>query len=370
MNNKPKFHGQGVLWFTGVVEENNDMFAKDGLMIGRCQVRILGIHSAEKIENDETGEGIPVEKLVWALPVMPPIYSSMGHIGASPANRIMKGSWVLLMAMDGTKAQEIFIMGTLKGRPIERLNPENQVFCDPDYFYPTDGMLNLPDTHPLAMGGTGGDIVKQKNEERNVENDTASFTGAGAKWSQPLSPYGAHYPNNLVYGSEFGHVKEVDDTIGARRLHWWHSSHTFIEIDETGTKVCKTVGDDYEITVKDRNVLVKGNCNITVEGDATMLVKGDSVTQVKGDAELLIEGDADTHVKGDADTDIDGDFDENVDGDKELTVDGDYDIKSKSNIKIKARNIGLSANSRINIDAPNIDLWGVVRINGIIQIGH
>ena len=120
MSSKPKNHGENVSWFFGVVEENNDSKAKDGKKLGRCRVRLVGIHSQEKVENDETGEGIPTDKLIWAYPIVPPIFSSMNGIGVSPNSRIMNGSWVLCMAMDGGAAQEIFIMGTIAGIPEKR----------------------------------------------------------------------------------------------------------------------------------------------------------------------------------------------------------------------------------------------------------
>lgn len=391
MSSKPKFHGESVKWFVGVVEENNDETSKDKLMIGRCRVRILGVHSPTKVMDDETGEGIPVDKLIWGTPIMPPIYSSMGGIGVSPANRIMQGSWVLCMSMDGNKMQEVYIMGTIKGRPIERLNPNNQGFCDPDNVYPTDDMLHNPDTHALAMGGGGGFIVEHKNGNRNEDIRMGSYNGGGGSWSQPISPYAAKYPFNLVYGSESGHVKEVDDSKGAQRLHWYHNSGTFIEIDAEGTKVCKTVGDDYEITVKDRNVLIKGDLNVTVEGNCTFFVKGNMVSQVSGNSQSLVEGNSETHVVGDADLYVDGDATTIVKGDSDLLANGDIDIIARGNTEIKARSVDVKASSSIDLAAPNVNIKassmslrggdikisagdvginGHVKINGTTQIGY
>ena len=58
--NTTYFQGKdGFVWWNGVVEDR-----KDPLFLGRCRVRILGWHTANKSE-------LPTDMLPWAFPIMP-----------------------------------------------------------------------------------------------------------------------------------------------------------------------------------------------------------------------------------------------------------------------------------------------------------
>jgi len=124
-------------------------------------------------------------------------------------------------------------------------------------------------------------------------------------WNEPNPRYGgteysddefkskasSAYPLNHVRQSEAGHVEEWDDTPTAERLHRYHSSGTFEEIQADGTRVVKVQGEDYEIACEGKNVLVKGECNITVTGNCRLLTKGNLTQQVYGDYHLNVGGD-------------------------------------------------------------------------------
>ena len=71
------FMGTEFVWFTGIVENANN----DPLKLGRVQVRIFGIHSDKLVEDNSTGEGIPTNKLPWAVPLMPVNGPSISGIG-------------------------------------------------------------------------------------------------------------------------------------------------------------------------------------------------------------------------------------------------------------------------------------------------
>jgi hypothetical protein len=66
-----------------------------------------------------------------------------------------------------------------------------------------------------------------------------------------------------------------------------------------GDEVHKVYGDGYEITIKNKNVLIKGTCNITVEGDCNMQVLKDFNMSVKGDYNLEVAGKMNQRVVGD-----------------------------------------------------------------------
>lgn len=87
---------------------------------------------------------------------------------------------------------------------------------------------------------------------------------AANKDTPPQAPY------NHVTATESGHSFEMDDTPKRERVRLQHRSGTFIEMHPNGDEVHKVYGDGYEITIKDKNVLIEGNCNITVNGPCTL----------------------------------------------------------------------------------------------------
>ena len=112
------------------------------------------------------------------------------------------------------------------------------------------------------------------------------------------SEYSSVYPYNHVRQSESGHVEEWDDTPGAERLHRYHKSGTFEEIQHDGTRILKVVSDDYEIVAGEKDVLISGDCNITVEGNCRLLTMGSMVQEVRGNYHLNVLGDMRVKVGG------------------------------------------------------------------------
>jgi hypothetical protein len=103
MNNY--FHGKdGFIWWHGVVEDR-----KDPLFLGRCRVRILGWHTADKSE-------LPTINLPWAFPIMPITSASQSGAGEAPVGPV-EGTWVMGYYRDGELAQEPVMMGTMHGIP-------------------------------------------------------------------------------------------------------------------------------------------------------------------------------------------------------------------------------------------------------------
>jgi hypothetical protein len=115
-----------------------------------------------------------------------------------------------------------------------------------------------------------------------------------AGWFEPESAantqYQPDYRYNQVTQTPRGHLFELDDTVTRERIRLQHRSGTFIEMHPNGDEVHKVFGDGYEITVKDKNVLIKGKCNITIEGDCNMHVMGDKVETIDGNYELHVKG--------------------------------------------------------------------------------
>jgi lysozyme len=149
-------------------------------------------------------------------------------------------------------------------------------FKDPTGKYPL--YLNEPDTNKLARGE---DIKKTIVYTKEQTRDTG-VKSVGITWDQSQVPYNATYPFNHVMMTESGHVMEFDDTKGSERIHVYHKSGTFTEIDANGTQVNRIVGDGYEILERNGYVHIKGALNVTVEGDVNLQVNNNMNVAVAG----------------------------------------------------------------------------------------
>ncbi len=215
---------EGFFWFVGTVENTNDP-----MKMGRLQVRIHNIHSDKKTI-------LPTQNIPWAVPLMPITSASNRGVGVSPTG-IEVGSTVFGFFMDGRSSQNPVIMGTFPGVP------DNKV-----------------DNHDVAP------------EAREINKVIKTPIGP-----EPSSPYGAKYPHNKVLRTKSGHVIEIDDTAGKERIHIFHKSGSYIEIDNTGRLVTKAAGDQYEIDAKNKILHVEGNVTMSVKGNVTATVDGSTL---------------------------------------------------------------------------------------------
>lgn len=109
--------------YTGCVENRNDP-----LKLGRCQVRVVGLHTHDKV-------ALPTEELPWAYPMQPVTSAAMNGIGVAPVG-VVEGTWVVVMFRDEDKQQPI-ILGTIGGIPqdesrvIESIDDEDIVLDGP-----------------------------------------------------------------------------------------------------------------------------------------------------------------------------------------------------------------------------------------------
>ena len=322
-----------LIFWQGVVEHRIDP-----LMLGRCRVRVLGSHTDDK-------ELIPTEDLPWAYPCQSITSAAMSGVGHTPMGPV-EGTWVFGFWRDGESQQEPVMIGTFGGIPQAGATP-SLGFNDPTGRYPLltefevgdkGALVGKPDTNSLARG-SGILPVGEKNGEQHTSlankragRETGVPTGVAAEmkesigksgntgmfekapWNEPNPRYGgveddatayeavgelsSQYPHNHVRAGESGHIEEWDDTPGAERLHTYHTSGTFEEIQSDGTKIVKVVGNNYEITAGGKNVLIEGAVNVTIGNDCRMLFQGDLVQEIYGDYHLNIWGDMRTKIKG------------------------------------------------------------------------
>jgi hypothetical protein len=246
----------GFIWFLGVVEDR-----QDPTKTGRLKVRALGHHT-----HDLTL--LPTADLPWASVVLPITASGVSGIGQS-ATGLLEGSWVFGFFRDGLRRQEMVVLGSLPGRPVE-LADNREGFYDPNKIYPK--YINEPDVNRLAVNlkDTGGQeanpslALTLRRATRIIGVPTADFNSMatadidytaaasdGDTWNQPEIPYNATYPYNHVYETESGHIREYDDTPGYERIHERHRSGTSYEISANGTKTNIIKGDHYTLTSND-----------------------------------------------------------------------------------------------------------------------
>lgn len=204
-------------------------------------------------------------------------------------------------------------------------------FKDPNGKYPT--YIKEQDTNRLARNQNIGKTIvplKESDEDKNVLISNSQGT-----WSQSPTPYNAKYPFNQVLETESGHILEFDDTPNNERIHLYHTSGTFTEIDRNGTRVNKIIGDSFEICERNGYVHIKGSLNITIEGNANLLVSNN--------CELEVNGNLNANITGSANWSVGGDW------------------------KVKSGGVNhQSAGGSVAIDAPRIDLNGGVSSAGLL----
>ena len=365
----------GFTWFVGVVEDR-----QDPKTLGRVRVRCLGYHT-------EDLDRIPTADLPWAHVMNPITSATVSGVGQTPLGMV-EGTWVVGFFTDGEEAQMPVIMGTLPGVPAflpgettdeygRSRNASGQAgFEDPLGNFPkytetdvnrlavnekTDGAESNPHSSltlrraDVDTGVSVADIDEVLNIAGADNGEVAA--DLGGTWDEPETTYNTTYPKNHVYESEGGHIREYDDTEGAKRIHERHAAGTGYEIDNDGTKITRVKKDNYTIITADDYVHIQGdarqtidkglrvfmntkqeagnNYNIEVGANANVTVQVN-----KGNINLLALGDSDINLKATADLNVEvgKNFNVTVGGNASETVNGKKDeLVTGNNTKTGAR---------------------------------
>jgi hypothetical protein len=239
------FGTEGFFWWFGVVEDRDDP-----QKLGRVKVRVHNFHG-DKIKT-------PTEDLQWAFIIMQPTSASYQKTGLSPTG-LMVGTTVIGFFADGGEGQMPMILGSLPG--IEDKDPAKH-----------DVTLLAREVNPLNKTTVG---------------------------PEPSSAYSAVYPYNRVYQSESGHIIELDDTPNKERIHLFHRSGTYTEINNDGRRVNKIVADDIEVVLKDKTLYVQGNVKVDIKGNLDATVEGNAKVSVTGNMDVKVGGNYNLNVSGD-----------------------------------------------------------------------
>ena len=213
----------------------------------------------------------------------------------------------------------------------EKLEVLDKGFTDPNANYPTKEYAGISETNKLAQGDSRGTVVQEKNTNRMKG---AKLPGGDA-WDEPESAFNGAYPYNKVTQTESGHIIEVDDTPGSERIHIYHRSGTYVEIDSNGSMVKRTKGSSYEIIDRNGKISIAGRADISVNGACNIFVGNDANIEVEGDVNLKCHNDI-TAMAG---------------GSLNLSATEEVNITS-SNVNIQAYNLmNLSSNVALNMHA-------------------
>ena len=278
----------GFQWFVGVVEDRNDPKT-----LGRLRVRCLGYHTEDLTK-------LPTSDLPWAHVMNPITSATVSGIGQSPLGAV-EGTWVVGFFTDGSDAQQPMIMGTLPGVPAKLPTKDAtrgfQDVTNANYPKYTETDVNRLAVNEKTEDDDGN--VSESNPHntltiRRADRDLAvgiaqidGIFGGVAQidpdldstfWDEPETEYNATYPRNHVYESEGGHIREMDDTPGAERIHERHNSGSGYEIFPNGTKVTRVKGKNYNIVSEDEYCHIQGTARETIDKGLRIRVNAEGIT--------------------------------------------------------------------------------------------
>ena len=381
MKFRKEFAGlDGFYWWFGVVEDR-----QDPLGLGRCRVRIFGVHS-------ESLSDIPTEDLPWAHPS----HAVNNHTFSTPK----EGEYVFGFFIDGKYAQQPVIMGIVPGFAN---NPQNKNVGFNDtrsaeiirkapkkpsgLSYNTDGSgikiseantadpkvsesLRYPNEEQYGRQTITGvsryaNLDKTAIKARKENRDKNVITADNETWDEPYTAYNPQYPYNQVIETESGHVFELDDTPRNERVALSHRSGTFFEVFPSGTKVEKVTKQNYKIVMSDDHIHIMGRAKITVDSDCLIKVLGDAKIEAGNDLDIKVSGTMNLSVKealnikaAKLNVDVSGQTDVksggavNVTGGSAISLKGSKVIAQGSSLEV---NGNLNVSGKTNMKATGVD---------------
>jgi len=148
--------------YTGVVESRDDP-----LKLGRCLVRIVGLHTEDKTI-------LPTSDLPWAFPLQPITSAAINGIGWTPVGPV-PGTWVVIMFHDEELQMPIMI-GTIGGIPQSKAS--ERVIDNSDSLATDGGVLVDSSGQPVVSSdGSTVSVGIATNVLGGIINDIAKNIG-------------------------------------------------------------------------------------------------------------------------------------------------------------------------------------------------
>lgn len=201
-----------------------------------------------------------------------------------------------------------------------------------------------------ARGPKGTDIAQTKII--NLDDETAVN---GSAHPEPLSPYGSGYPDSRIIKTASGHVIELDDSEGSERIHIYHRSGHYYEVNSDGNLVHKTVGKRHDI-IQGTHVRHSAADLVVVDGPVGQTIGGlvsqvflDDVTRMYSkivrdffltDVTQKYKGDLRHEVSGSFNQRINANFAQNILGGANVLVSGVYDFTTLEKVSFTMGNTG------------------------------
>ena len=131
----------------------------------------------------------------------------------------------------------------------------------------------------------------------------------------------------------------MDDTPGSTRMILEHGpSKSGTHIYDNGDVKVTTTGNGTEVTIKDKNVIVKGNANLEVEGDYHLKVGGNYHLEVRGQMNMFA-------IKESKFT---------FSGEHKTIYKNDSELSAHNGLAIAGSKVGISASGQFDAIAPTI----------------
>ena len=349
--------------YRGVIEDN-----KDPEKMGRCKIRVFGIHTPSTSKDDL--DGIPTDELPWSEPALGLFEGSVSGYGGWTIP--LQGSHVFLFFENGHMLKPRYF-ASAPGVPTETGHGYDDGFSDPDGEFPTENRLDEPDWHRLSRDESEETIVTHKEDNLDTGIKLALEQG---EWNEPSSFYlksSDKYPNNIVYATHNGLLVEMD-TSDNPRFHLYHPSNSYIEIDDEGNKVIRNEGNRYDIIMKDFYKHILFNDHTTIDENKTENIGNDKYVEIGNDNNTEIGNDNNTIIGNNKTTEIGNNNTiiivndeektigrnkiENITDDLIITVDGNKNvtISGECNITVTG-NCNITSHSTVNINGgPVINL--------------
>lgn len=165
------------------------------------------------------------------------------------------------------------------------------------------------------------------------------------------------YSKMFAQTSESGHTIIMDDTPHSTRVIVEHGpSKSGIHIYDNGDVKVTNSNTKTEVTIKDQNIQIKGNCNVQVDGDYHLKVGGNYHLEVRGQMNMYSIRESQFTFSGEHKT----------------IYKNDAELSAHNGLAIAGSKIGLTASGQIDLFGPTISSFcteqNIVATGSINQI--